>query len=57
MTFYFFFVCLFITARAFFNYLVAVTITGDRAVKFNLDLCLALMAFSSDGSFEMPRSW
>jgi hypothetical protein len=33
----------------FFCYLATVTITGDRAA--NLDLCLALMAFSSEGSF------
>jgi hypothetical protein len=33
----------------FFSYLAADTITGDRAA--NLDLCLALMAFSSEGSF------
>jgi hypothetical protein len=33
----------------FFSYLAAVTITGDRAA--NLDLCLALTAFSSEGSF------
>jgi hypothetical protein len=34
----------------FFSYPVAVTITGDRAA--NLDLCLALMAFGSEGSFR-----
>jgi hypothetical protein len=33
----------------FFSYLAAVTITGDRAAY--LDPCLALMAFSSGGSF------
>jgi hypothetical protein len=33
----------------FSDYLAAVTITGDRAE--NLDLCLALVAFSSEGSF------
>jgi hypothetical protein len=33
----------------FFSYLATVTITGDRAA--NLDLCLALTAFSSEGSF------
>jgi hypothetical protein len=33
----------------FFSYLAAVTIAGDRAA--NLDLCLAFMAFSSEGSF------
>jgi hypothetical protein len=37
----------------FFSYLVAVTITGDRAA--NLDLRLALMAFSSEGSFYVPH--
>jgi hypothetical protein len=35
--------------KQFFSYLAAVTITGDRAE--NVDLCLALMAFSSEGSF------
>jgi hypothetical protein len=44
------FVCLFIAAWAIFSYPVAVTITGDGAA--NLDLCLALMAFSSEGSFS-----
>jgi hypothetical protein len=34
----------------FFSYLATVTITGDRAA--NLDLCLALTAFSSEGSFN-----
>jgi hypothetical protein len=33
----------------FFSYLAAVTIAGDMAA--NLDLCLALTAFSSEGSF------
>jgi hypothetical protein len=33
----------------FFSYLATVTIAGDRAA--NLDLCLALTAFSSEGSF------
>jgi hypothetical protein len=33
----------------FFSYLATVTITGDGAE--NLDLCLALTAFSSEGSF------
>jgi hypothetical protein len=33
----------------FFCYLAALTIPGDRAA--NLDLCLALMAISSEGSF------
>jgi hypothetical protein len=31
------------------SYLAAVTIAGDRAA--NLDLCLVLTAFSSEGSF------
>jgi hypothetical protein len=47
------FVCvcvfLFCVARAIFSYLATVTITSDRAA--NLDLCLALTAFSSEGSF------
>jgi hypothetical protein len=43
-----FFVC-FESHEQFFSYLAAVTITGDRAA--NLDLCLALMAFSSEGSY------
>jgi hypothetical protein len=34
----------------FFSYPAIVTITGDRAA--NLGLCLALMAFSSEGSFS-----
>jgi hypothetical protein len=34
----------------FFSYPAAVTITGVRAA--NLDLCFALMAFSSEGSFS-----
>jgi hypothetical protein len=33
----------------FFSYLAAVTIIGDRIA--NLDLCLALTAVSSEGSF------
>jgi hypothetical protein len=46
------FVCLnvcFESHEQFFSYLATVTITGDGAA--NLDLCLALMAFSSEGSF------
>jgi hypothetical protein len=47
------FVCLFVfvndSHEQFFSYLATVTITGDRAA--NLDLCLALTAFSSEGSF------
>jgi hypothetical protein len=33
----------------FFSYLTAVTITCDRAT--NLDLCVTLIAFSSEGYF------
>jgi hypothetical protein len=48
------FVCLFIffffeSHEQFFSYLETVTIAGDRAA--NLDLCLALTALSSEGSF------
>jgi hypothetical protein len=45
------FVCLFCfeSHEQFFSYLVTVTITSDRAA--NLDLCLALTAYSSEGSF------
>jgi hypothetical protein len=46
------FVCLFVCFESheqFFSYLATVTIAGDRAA--NLDLCLALTAFSSEGSF------
>jgi hypothetical protein len=42
------FVCL-ESHEQFFSYLATVTITGDRAA--NLDLCLALVAFSCEGSF------
>jgi hypothetical protein len=45
-------VCLFVCFESheqFFSYLATVTIAGDRAA--NLDLCLALAAFSSEGSF------
>jgi hypothetical protein len=35
--------------QQFFSFLATVTITGDRAT--NLDLCLALTAFSSEGYF------
>ena len=44
--------CLFVCFELheqFFSYLATVTITSDRAA--NLDLCLALKAFSSEGSF------
>jgi hypothetical protein len=45
------FVCLFVYSctSKIFSYLATVTITGDKAA--NLDLCLALTAFSSEGSF------
>jgi hypothetical protein len=43
------FVCLFESHEQFFSYLVTVIITGDGAA--NLDLCLELKAFSSEGSF------
>jgi hypothetical protein len=39
----------FLPREQFFSYLAAVTITGDEVA--NLDLSLALMAFSSKGSF------
>ena len=44
--------CLFVYSlpEQFFSYPAAVAITGDGAA--NLDLCLALMAFSSEGSFS-----
>jgi hypothetical protein len=45
-------VCLFVCFESheqFFSYLAILTIAGDRAA--NLDLCLALTAFSSEGSF------
>jgi hypothetical protein len=43
--------CLFVFSEPheqFFSYLAAVTIADDRAA--NLDLCLALNGFSSEGS-------
>jgi hypothetical protein len=44
------FVCLIVHSHEqFFSYPAAVIIIGDRAA--NLDLCLALMAYSSEGSF------
>jgi hypothetical protein len=46
------FVCLHICFELheqFFSYLATVTIAGDRAA--NLDPCLALTAFSSEGCF------
>jgi hypothetical protein len=42
------FVC-FESHEQFFSYLATITITGDGAA--NLDLCIALTAFSSEGSF------
>jgi hypothetical protein len=41
--------CLFESQEQIFSYLATVTITGNKAA--NLDLCLALTAFSSEGSF------
>jgi hypothetical protein len=51
LSFFFLFVCLIVLSHTsnFFSYLVAVTITGDRTA--NLDMCLALTAFSSESSF------
>jgi hypothetical protein len=52
VTFDLFVVCLFVCFESheeFFSYLATVTITGDGAA--NLDLCLGLTAFSSEGSF------
>jgi hypothetical protein len=46
------FVC-FESHEQFFSYLATVTITGDGAT--NIDLCLALTAFSSEGSFTCHR--
>jgi hypothetical protein len=48
---YYGFVCLIVLSRTsnFFSYLATDTITVDGAA--NLDLCLALTAFSSEGSF------
>jgi hypothetical protein len=50
-TYVYMFVCLFCfeSHEQFFSYLATVTIFGDRAA--NLDLCLALTTFSSEGSF------
>jgi hypothetical protein len=48
MKFYCLFVC-FESHEQIFSYLATVTITGDGAA--NLDQCLALTAFSSEGSF------
>ena len=49
-------ICLFVcfeTHEQYFSYLTTVTITGDMAA--NLDLCLALTAFSSEGSFKSQQ--
>jgi hypothetical protein len=43
------FIC-FESHEQFFSYLATVIITGDKAA--NLDLCLALTAYSSEGSFS-----
>jgi hypothetical protein len=48
MTLFALFIC-FESHEQFFSYLATVTIAGDRVA--NLDLCLALTAFSSEGSF------
>jgi hypothetical protein len=48
--------CLFVCFEShdqFFSYLATVTISSDRAA--NLDLCLALMAFNSEGSLYVPH--
>jgi hypothetical protein len=44
-------VCLFVfeSDEQFFSYLMLVTFTGDKTA--NLDLCLALITFSCEGSF------
>jgi hypothetical protein len=44
-------VCLFIAAWAIFCYSAAVTISDGRFANLDLDLCLALVAISSEGSF------
>jgi hypothetical protein len=47
-------VCLFVCLESheqFFSYLATVTIAGNTHRAANLDLCLALTAFSSEGSF------
>jgi hypothetical protein len=44
---------IFIATRAIFQLSGAVAITGDRAA--NLDVCLALSAFSSEGSSHQLR--
>jgi hypothetical protein len=48
------FVCFVYPPKQVFSYLAAVTITGDRAA--NLDLYVALMAFSSEGSFMCHKN-
>jgi hypothetical protein len=47
------FVCMFIATRAFFNYLAAVTITGDRAANFGQ--YSALRAFEQGRIFILPH--
>jgi hypothetical protein len=49
MIYFLLFVCLFESHEQFLSYLATLTIAGDRAA--NLNLCLALTAFSSEGSF------
>jgi hypothetical protein len=44
------FVCFIAAWAIFFSYPAAVTITGDRTA--NLDLCLALAAFKSEGTYS-----
>jgi hypothetical protein len=46
-----FFVFVFETLEQFFNYLVTISITGERAANLDLKVCLALTSFSSEGSF------
>jgi hypothetical protein len=52
--FFWWFGCLIVAARALFSYLVAVTITRDRAA--NLDQYLSLTAHSNEGSFTCHTS-
>jgi hypothetical protein len=46
------FVCCFESHEQFFSYLATVTITGDKAANLDLHVCLAITAFSSEGSFK-----
>jgi hypothetical protein len=53
-------ICLFdclLPPEQFFSYPAAITIIGGRAT--NLDLCLAFMAFSSEGFLcaKPPATW